>query len=522
MVLYHAISSYQLLSFIAHRMTINKDKTAFLLLGKTIILKYPYYKELLKIFNQVILIETHLTLRKGQSFKNGTSIYFNQVFQENGLNINDFEEIYVGAAHYIFGIYLTEHQIPFNYFEDACGMASRGNILYNMDTVTPVKSKKCLENGLYDGSNPCIQHILCDFDNQLPNYKIDPNKHVDFKIGKMLAACSPEAMKFILHFFHIKKYPYQADVILLTQHFANLKILTFEEQVMIYQMLMDFYFNDRKVIFKAHPDDPLYYKKLFPEAEVIDDIFPSELLPFAFEKLPQTVATVSSTAIWTIKSLFESALEFDTDFEKIFLRLNRYYIALEMLLRDGENTHLKLVGCHQKLVENLFAFGLLKEKETTISFVEQISEINDGDLVLVDVCQQEYPEIRSLLEMEQVEIIFLNSESDFCFYQYPDKSVWAHIIPIQIEKEKTREEDNYFLEEPERIYYYSKRRQSWERIRNMEIKKDLPAMGMKLKVSEDNDLEMQIKVLEGILKATENRLLYYMKRVDELEKNIDC
>lgn len=54
MVLYHAISSYQLLSFIAHRMTINKDKTAFLLLGKTIILKYPYYKELLKIFNQVI------------------------------------------------------------------------------------------------------------------------------------------------------------------------------------------------------------------------------------------------------------------------------------------------------------------------------------------------------------------------------------------------------------------------------------------------------------------------------------
>ena len=59
------------------------------------------------------------------------------------------------------------------------------------------------------------------------------------------------------------------------------------------------------MLIKPHPDDILYYDSLFPEAEIIRERFPSELLPLAFRELPGTVCTVSSTGINLIRRNFQ-------------------------------------------------------------------------------------------------------------------------------------------------------------------------------------------------------------------------
>ena len=51
----------------------------------------------------------------------------------------------------------------------------------------------------------------------------------------------------------------------------------------------------------------------------------------------------------------------------------------------------------------------------------------------------------------------------------------------------------------------------------MEIKKELPHAGIDISKIPLADDQERIKMLEGILEATEQRLLYYIDRVKELE-----
>ena len=74
----------------------------------------------------------------------------------------------------------------------------------------------------------------------------------------------------------------KAEAILLTQHFANLNMMSEEEQIRSYKLLRINVLQDVPLIIKKHPDDFLNYRKIFPDAECIKEIFPAELLPMCF------------------------------------------------------------------------------------------------------------------------------------------------------------------------------------------------------------------------------------------------
>ena len=58
------------------------------------------------------------------------------------------------------------------------------------------------------------------------------------------------------------------------------------------------------MIIKKHPDDSMNYSGIFPEAEVIKETFPSELLPYVFWKKPRTLYSVNSTGCENLENHF--------------------------------------------------------------------------------------------------------------------------------------------------------------------------------------------------------------------------
>lgn len=117
--------------------------------------------------------------------------------------------------------------------------------------------------------------------------------------------------------------------------------------------------------------------------------------------------------------------------------------------------------------------------------------------------------------------IFINSQNDYCWYALDKKDLWKDMSPVTIHKtlrEDVNTESLYASLYDEVVYVYTKNENTMKEVKKMEIKKELPHVGIdisKFPLAEDQE---RIKMLEGILEATEQRLLYYIDKVKELEQ----
>src|SRR5699024_9943398 len=178
---------------------------------------------------------------------------------------------------------------------------------------------------------------------------------------------SPEIQENIRRLFRLpSKKGDCAQVLLLTQQFANLGQLTLDEQKGIYQHVFDYYLRGKQVLIKPHPDDILYYPRLFPHCEVLKEPFPSELLPFVFEKLPEILSTVSSTGVNQIRREFSDTLIFNGLYEQTFHWDGSYYTALGLGAYLGAEGIL-CRGANKVQLENLEKVHWPKNKKLKIS-----------------------------------------------------------------------------------------------------------------------------------------------------------
>lgn len=303
-VLYHAVSSYQLLEVMLHRMTVHPHAVAVLLLPDFITAKYPQYRKLVQkgFFNQVYLFPyLRIPHTDETQIQKDVSRFYEECVP---WDLRSFQEIYVAGAHFYFSLLLISREIPFTFFEDAAGMLSRAEELYhNLLVNYPLHAAIAQKYGLFDGSHPLIRRILC-----LKKAQADPllsDKVQDFTVQKALLKLSSQTRRRLIHFFVKRRYWTRAEGILLTQHFSNLGIMTREEQVRLYQDLANGPLKNRRLLIKPHPDDTLDYTAIFPGTRVIRQIFPAELLPYIFVgKPPQTLYTVNSTGCENLQDFF--------------------------------------------------------------------------------------------------------------------------------------------------------------------------------------------------------------------------
>lgn len=515
MHLYHVITTYHLLS--AMTMQAASSEKGVLLMSVWVKMKYPNYESLKKIFDQVIVYDA---VYRYKNDREETVRYFTELLPF----LNECTEIFVWGAHYSFGIFITEQEIPFVFCEEAAGMHSRIDILQHIDDINPKVANLysyVKELGLYSGQCKMTKTILCNFAAQLDGFQQE--NMMDFRVVETLMKLPEEQLHEIVNFFlefrqiHVPKQ----STIIFTQHLANLRLTTFNEQALIYQLLVDYFFSDRPIVIKPHPDDIMYYSRLFPDATIVRERFPSEFLPFLLDNQPQCVATIYSTAIYNLRGIYPDVFELDARFEKEFSKIHRYYVALQIVKNFGEAV--AIIGTYNILLRKLAEIEYLPQscslkpwEITSDTLIENIIMIDDITLLGEEGRKRLHLHMRK----KDAIFIFINSQADFCWYDLENKEFWEHIVPVVMQKKKLSgvSEDIFFSEEGEEILYvYARDKKILERIRNMEINKELSHTGVKLEKENLSEKEEHIKILEGILSATEKRLLYYINRVKELE-----
>lgn len=511
MNLYGAISNYQLLNAILLRV---KDSTSkgTLVLSQWNKEKLNEFENLKRYFDEVKIIDANYRFQ--HTFEEATSY-----LQDSIGRFSQYEKIYVWGAQFSLGVCLAEGKIPFIYGEEGAGLMSRPEILERNERQDVLKydfyCDYIKQLGLYDGSNPNILYKICNVATQVPDFVPD-ERTIDFRVVDALEELSEEELAYVIGIFTpIQKFkiPEHATV-LLTEHFANLRLQSFEEQGYMYQMLADYFLSDTGLVVKPHPDDIMYYLALFPNATVIRQKFPAEFMPFIFDNRPETIATVSSTSVWSLRESFPQALELGSSYMADYRFTNRYFAALTIaqnitqnLAHLGINVTLAKYLC-QRLSGNIpDLLGYDEENKGPYTLlIDNVTDQGEAGREMVIRLLQTLPDDSC--------VIFINSQDDYCWYSYEHNALWDNMVPVVLNKTvlEPQAEDFYASTEDETIFIYSKNKELLNMATHTKIEKELPHTGIRIDSQTLTPEQERIRMLEGILAATEKRLLYYIEK----------
>ncbi|MDE7169747.1 MAG: hypothetical protein K2N67_06075, partial [Mucispirillum sp.] len=507
-----------------YEQTVLKDEETVLMIGEPLTVKYKNYAALKKYFTDIIPFNISCNYADGYEDKRP---YFDKLLKSHGFKLKDFDTVIVAAAHHAFGIYLNQKGRDFIFMEDGAGMFSRSESLKKIETgIHKSRGNAAAKLGLFDGSNKYVKEIICDFSRQAAPFS-PPDNALDFSAERALRDIGDEEKEFIIKFFLNKAsidIPKNSAVIF-TEHFANLKIMSFEYQCKIYQYLCDYFLTGYNLAFKPHPDDLLYYGLLFKDAFIIRERFPAEILPYVFNNKPSLIAGISTTSIHNIKYAFDNMLSFDEGCRSVSVidSFHSYYIALKIIENLGIYKNFIPIGAYMPIIDNMIAFGGIDmagfHAETGASLGASGLFIMDN---ITDTASKE--DIINILDNADRDSIavFINSLNDICFYHEDRTDIYKHIIPIRIYKELLRENQVYEDDEPDTIYIWTKNENIKRKICAMSIEKTLGYTGIKIKKEAMTEEGLRIAVLEGILEATEKRLIHEIEKNKKTPENVSA
>lgn len=572
MVLYHCVSSYHVIQAMVHRKNIHPDEKAILIMADFSSNKFADFQELTYFFDEIYLLPYRTIEQNPETMIEAMDkLYKAHIPYEPG----EFSEIYIAAAHYFLSLYLVANHIKFHFMEDGCGILSKPKVSYDIVMkYAPVQANIAQTYGMFDGENPYVIDRICNVNAQ--SFQLNADNLVDFDLVKEMKKCETDYIDKILSFFRIEKLKEDLTeyAIVFTQQLANLGMTSFEEQIAVYQLASDFFLADKKILFKTHPDDIMFYPLLFPESKILQGRYPAELLPFIAEKMSDTSFTVFSSSVLSIKSAFQENIFCGYDFEKTFSRIDKYYFALDLLfqmkLKDYDYF---AYGVDVTTVTNLLKYSIRNEK---MEFIYPRHFQNPGDkksVILIDECEfvsdvfrnmnnsmefeyerteVYFPEIMEeevkdcTIEQENAELketensddrspiidrqkipsilknlkeediaVFINTQKDFCFYSYEDREIFKQLIPVKVKIFRQRETDVYIEDLEFTLYVYTRSQGVKNMIGNYKKEKELNNSGVKEVVVPMSEEQQRIAVLEGMLEATEKRLAHYIKKEKE-------
>lgn len=530
MTIYHASSFYQILSCVVHSCK-NQEESEKILFYTNSIKQSIHIKVLETFFSKVINIDVRKGFEDLTNYQKNINDYFNALFVNNHLVIDENTSIYSGGSHFNFGTYLAVNHIPFYYMEEACGLFSDPEHVREIDKKNREETDIIDSLGLYDGSCECVLGIICNRNEQKAEYIND--KMIHFDVLKEMYQLDISVIQRIMKIFgEADELTVPNDaVIMLSQHYANLGQMTYEGQAYLYGLLFDYFFEDKTIMIKRHPADQMAYEAIYPKVRVIKESFLSEFIPFIMKPIPKMIATVSSTGIYSLRSLFENSMEFDFDFEDVFESLNKVYFAISLLegLKDVES--FSYMGINEKMICNLMKYS--GTKHFTVKEIKNIADIKTGDIVIVDRFSDERlsgsnpEEIAHYFNQDCPArlVIFINSDRDYLFYDSLDsQKLFQKLIPITIEKtnlNKNRDYDMYNDFEPETFYLLTGDREIWRAAKKFKGERKLKNLEINLDVAGyETKEQLEIAVLKGIIEANETRLLHYLRRCEVLEREL--
>ena len=498
MVIYYAVSTYHVECCVLHRLTREPGERAVLLLSDIHVNSALFLERYRKsgIFDEILPLP-ELEVRKYslalEQKKRGPMAVVDRccarVKKILPVNLKAARTLYVCLDTLPFGWYVVKNKIPHVLFEDGSGILSDRSLF--MSTLQPgsVRWRSIEEMGLL-GENPHAVTILADTRTQKPGYA-NP-KMEDFSVKRILAGLDRETRRRVMDFFgcpgRLESGAGGKVSLLLTQHMANLGIMTLEEQHRLYLLLADYFLRGQAIVIKPHPDDIAgRYKEIFGEGvTVLPFAMPSELLPYCVAEPFDTVLAASSTAAKSFADLAAKTLWFEPRIHADFVFIHRYAVAARFLARvfPGGGT-VYTNGNHQLLRE----LGPVQ-----VEYTEDFAGVRADCLVVSDDLSTGLP--------KNTAAVFLNERGRHPYFGGQNQSVFAHVRPIVIEKNPEPEEV---------IYVYSENPEILREAEAFHAELPLPHCGLTVRAQGIGAEErMKIKVLEGMLEATEARLRDYI------------
>ena len=507
MVLYQVISTYQLLNAITHKLTVHPEDDCVLIISNWLVDKFPHYDDLTRFFKKVIPMNAQMSL--SDKYHELNTQYCENLLESNQLSIENFDEIHAMGYHYNFGAYLSHNNIKHNFWEDAAGLLSAPEILININrNGFPLLAEFCEKEHLYDGTANGIEKRYCNYNAQKNDFNFENT--VDFDVVKSLMTLDEETQADVIAFFSdVEKMSVNENaVLILTQQLFSLRVLSFEEQALIYQLFVDYFIEEDSIVFKPHPDDYMFYGILFPESTVIRKKFPAEFLPILFSNKPRKIATISSTAMNNLKGYFDEALYLGPRFEKEFKNTHRYKVAYELKNQLFNDYSLLSIGVNEFYKD---AFKVSDDAGSDKRFVI-VDKIASQD-------EYKYSDIIKMLEDsdEKDVFVFINSSEDYCFYDTEHKQIWENLAPLVINKTQIRSEEFYESEGEDIIYIFAKDKNLLNKAQGFDFSYELKHTGLAVSTAKLDVNKRNILLLQALLLATESRLLAY----ETLEKNKD-
>lgn len=528
LIIYHAISFYQTLVCVVHSCI--QEESEKVLLFTTSIKENVDTRELEKFFSKVIYINIREGFEDRSKYQELVINYFDSILEKNEIVIDENTMIYSGGSHYNFGTYLSIKQFPFYYIEEACGLLSDAEHVRNIDRNNRAEVDIIDELGLYDATSQYIVGIICNVNEQRDGY-MNP-KMIHFDTLQQMKELDVRTIQNIMKIFGTveKLVVPQNCVVFLSQHYANLNMMSYERQALLYGLVFDYFLSDKNILIKKHPADFMAYEAIYPKVQVIKESFLSEFIPFIMSPIPRMVGTISSTGINALRSVFEESIEFDFDFEEVFESIHKIYFAVVFSLTIGKTKTVSYIGLNTKVLDNLCRYAIGNGFGVALKMIHSLSDIEAESVLLVDRMEEELFTGMSREEIAEYfvrkcpakNIVFINSNKDYLFYSPKYKSFSENIVPIVIKKKNlglNRDYEMYDDFTDETIYVLSKEERARQMAINFHHSKQLDNLKVELQVDGfETEEQMKISVLQGMLEATEQRLLYYMKICKEQEE----
>ena len=527
MILYYALTTYHIQCCVLHKLVHRNNEKAVLMLSdihKNSVAFLNRYKNS-GIFDDVVLLpeatinnKVRRLERKHLPAKSILKSVLKDIKNVLPVDMNSFEEVYLCPDHFPFGWYVIKNKIKYHCFEEGCGVLSDNSFM--LSNMKRNATQYELMNVLgYFGSNKSCVEILADTESQVEGYSND--KMVDFSVKRILSSLDKSNLDKVLSFFGVdnkidgnnKSYS-----LILTQHMANLGIMSLDDQHLLYSLLADYFLSGTHIIVKPHPDDIAgrYYEIFGNDATVLPFAMPSEQLPYCINNKITTAIAANSTAVKSLGDFCNRMICFDNRILTDFRYINHYYVALKLIeLIDNDKAF--TTNANEIIFEEI---ALTENININIEDSFDINNIQNGAVISDSLCEElEIENIYNSFTSAKTSkyIIFLNEQNKHIYFDGTNKEIFKYIRPIFI-----TQIDRNGKQSEEVIYLYSTDKEILKKTENISITKELKYTGVTLDIHSISRSESEkIKMLEGVLEATEKRLNDYIENKKQLDKKIE-
>lgn len=521
MVLYYALSTYQILGCILHKLEYHRDDEAILLISDVHILRNDFKSRIksTKIFKKVEIISDKVikrnVLKVGTEASYISSIARN-VRKKTPIDFNKITEFNIYLDHWPLGLYLMKNSVSYNFFVDGSGMFSK--LDYTLDLIKKVDEKvySIAKNYKLVGRNSLVNKIYVDLGAEPSCYKGN-EKLVDFNLDSILRKLDVKIIKAIFRIFNVDNICIDQEntALVLTQNYINLGRMEIEEQRRLYEYLVGYFCNDSKLYIKPHPFDfQANYSNWFVNATVIPKEVPSELLSFMITKKIDIGLTASSTSIHNLRNYMNRTISFTPEIEKRYKLINKYYTALKVSSELISRFRIKADSVYECLFNMLIQYSLVEYSEDILNSLESKDESKPIIYIIDNFLNRDDKYVTNILEvMNEVDLAIFIDECDIIGlteHLSREEFLKCTILPIEIIETSKDMVESYCMEE---ILLYSNDMVLIENIKSMSFIKELKACRKQVLINcFYDDSELQSLVYESMINSLSLRISELDKR----------